>query len=135
MLNRIRRIGFVALLASLSVATGCQDVVDALTEPTTSSSSGSTGGGNSQTQITFWTSDTSPSYIAVSVDGVQVGTLTAYRSSAPTCGASTTGGTLTVNVSPGQHTISARETSASGTWGPSQVNVSSGSCLTYRFDG
>ena len=113
----------LALAAAVALASGCKDLSQ-LTDPTS---------GSSTATITLWTSDSSPSYIAVAVDGSTVGTLTAYRYSAPACGAQTSGGTITVPVSPGQHVITAYETSSSGTWGPSTVNVDAGKCLTFEF--
>jgi Cu/Zn superoxide dismutase len=117
-----RRVAVVSLLALVS-ATGCQGLADAITSPTVT--------GSSKGTITFWTNDSSPSPISVSVDGTPVGLLTAYRVSAPTCGAATSDGTLTVSVSAGTHTMSARETTAAGHWGPATFTVDGGGCLTY----
>jgi hypothetical protein len=113
-----------AVAFALVLPAGCSDLANAVNGPTTTSTTG---------QITFWTSDSSPSYIDVALDGGSIGILSAYRVSAPTCGASSTAGTLTVTVAPGGHTMYARETSASGTWGPSTINVKAGGCVTFEL--
>lgn len=85
------------------------------------------------TQLTIWTSDPSPSPIAVVVNGQTLGTLTHYRTSAPPCGDRTAGASITVDLNPGQHAISAFETQGDGTWGPSTVSLATGQCRTYEL--
>ena len=112
----------VAALAAASMALAGCDVADAISNATTSTAT-----------LTIWTSDSSPSPIAVSVDGNPVGVLTEYRFSSPTCGAGAAAGALSVNVTPGTHVIRAYETQANGTWGPSSVTLSGGGCMTYEL--
>lgn len=129
--NPARR-ALVALLAgSLTILSACS-AADRLTGNTTDQS---TSTGTSSGTITFWTSDSSPNNISVSVDGNVVGTLSAYRQSAPTCGATSTNGTLTVKVSAGSHTLSAHEIGANGKWDPSSMSVTAGGCITFQFNG
>ena len=111
----------VLIALTLGLGVGCKDLGQALEPQSTTAT------------ITLWTSDPAPSYIAVAVDGSNVGTLTAYRTGAPSCGAGNSAGTITVTVPPGDHVISAYETSGSGTWGPSSVTVDGGKCLTYEL--
>lgn len=118
---RLRRsLAFLALPAFLSL--GACEQIASLTEPL-----------NEDATLTIWTSDASPSFISVSVDGKTVGTLTQYRTSSPTCGATTSGGTISVTVSPGSHIITARETTSSGTWPAKSVSVNGGGCLTFEL--
>lgn len=133
-MTRLTRRAFATFVtASLTALAACStdSITNALSDPGQTGSGGATG--SSSTMITFWTDDSSPSAIAVSLDGVNVGSLTAYRTSAPTCGATSSTGTLTVPVSAGSHSVSARETTANGVWNASTVTVSSGGCLTYAF--
>lgn len=75
-------------------------------------------------QIMFWTASNASGQIAVSVDGTPVGTITAFHSSAPACGAA---GTVTITRPVGTHTFSA--TGANGdVWPPANVTVVAGAC-------
>ena len=115
------RMAFLVAAAMVASLAACGDLSQ-ITDPTTSNAT-----------LTLWTSDPAPSFITVLVDGTQVGTLTQYRYSTPDCGAASSGATITLTLQAGQHTISAYETSSTGTWGPAQVNIGSGKCLTYEF--
>jgi hypothetical protein len=84
-------------------------------------------------RITFWTSDSSPSPIAVTVNGQRVGTLTMWRTGAPACGAPTTGGTLTVDVPAGTHAVAGYETEGAGVWTARNVTLQAGGCLVFHF--
>jgi hypothetical protein len=95
------------------------------------------GGGMTSTaelegRITVWTSDSSPLPIDVLVDGVMVGRLTAYRSSAPDCGAESAGA-VSVSRPPGTYLVSARVVQGQGTWPPMAVAVSAGRCRTVEL--
>lgn len=98
------------------------------------SGTGSTGGGGSTTpvattgQIAVWTSRSTGSSIAVSIDNASVGSLDSYFNSTPTCG---NAGTITRTLSAGTHTLSA--TATGGSWGPSSFTITAGSCLTYQL--
>lgn len=127
-LSTARRALSVVLIAAMAACSASD--LTGVDEETTSNNS-NTGSGSAT--ITLWTSDSSPSPIAVSVDGSVVGTLTQYRTSAPTCGATTSGGTISVRVSAGTHTVSARETTSTGTWAAKNVTVASGGCTTFEF--
>lgn len=95
-----------------------------------SSNPGTGGGGQSTTgQVAVWTSRSSGSSIAVSIDGSSVGSLTSYFTSAPTCGAS---GTITKTLPVGTHSLSA--TATGGSWGPANFNITAGGCLTYQLN-
>lgn len=90
---------------------------------------GTTTGNQSTTgQVAVWTSRSSGSSIAVSIDNTAIGSLTSYFSSTPTCGSS---GTLTKTLSVGSHLIKA--TATGGSWGPSTINITAGGCLMYQL--
>lgn len=114
-----------ALVLGLGIA-GC-DLAKALTSPTDSTATTAT--------LTIWTSDSSPSPIAVSVDGQAVGILNYYRSSAPACGAGASAGAISVSLASGAHVVRAFETQAGGTWGPATVDLNAGGCMTYELQG
>ena len=84
--------------------------------------------------LTVWTSDSSPSPIEVSVDGVAIGTLTKYWSSAPACGSSQSGATLSITTSAGSHTVSAEETRGTKYWPATTVRVTGGGCLSFALN-
>jgi hypothetical protein len=129
-LSTARRTLAALLLATASACSAAEDLAG-LGQETNNSNNVNSGGGSAT--LTLWTSDSSPSPIAISVDGTVVGTLTQYRTAAPTCGAPTSGGAISVKVSAGSHVVSARETADTGTWPAKTVSVSSGGCLTYEF--
>lgn len=114
--------GFMVAL-TISACDAASDILG-VTEPPPSSRT---------TQLTIWTSDPSPSSIGVVVDGRSLGTLTHYRSMAPSCGDRTPGATITVDLAAGEHVISAFEMTGSGEWGPSVVRLVGGTCLTYEL--
>lgn len=115
---------FAAVIATLSF-TACADGIEGFITDVIP---------DTPTQITFWTTDSSPSAISIELDGRPVGVLTAYRTVAPGCGASNTGGIVTISVSPGAHTITAREVTDTGHWPATSVTVVAGECRTFRFD-
>jgi hypothetical protein len=131
------RLGLAALAAFTAACSAGSDRTETVTGPVATSPAATTpapsqpSGGTAR--ITFWTSDPSPSPIAVSMNGAQVGVLTAYYVSAPACGTQTGSGTITVSAAPGTHTVSARETQANGTWGPSSVTLAAGQCRLYEL--
>jgi hypothetical protein len=84
--------------------------------------------------LTVWTSDSSPSPIEVTVDGVAIGTLTKYWSSAPACGSSQSGATLTITTSAGSHIVSAEETRGTKYWPATTVRVTGGGCLSFALN-
>ena len=84
-------------------------------------------------RLMVWTSDPSPSPIAVVVNGQAVGTLTRYWTSAPACGEYATGAAITLTLSAGPHVVAAYETQADGSWPASTVQVPAGGCLTYHL--
>jgi hypothetical protein len=108
--------------AALLVLTACnlEDIAGAVDAVTATSG-----------QITIWTSDSSPSPIEVSVDGRVVGTLTAYRTSAPSCGVATHNGAITITRAAGTYTLSARETRASGVWPARSFTLEGGGCAIH----
>lgn len=119
-------------MASSLLRRGIAVAALALLAPLASCGSDSTGPSGGSATITFWTSDSSPSYIAVVLDGSNVGTLSAYRTSAPVCGSSSSGA-VSVTVSAGTHTYSAYETSSTGTWPAKSISLASGDCKTVEF--
>jgi hypothetical protein len=85
-------------------------------------------------QLTIWTSDDTPSPIEVTIDGAAVGTLTAYRTSAPACGAATGAGAITITRPAGVYVLSARETRAPGQWPARPVTIPAGGCTSFALD-
>jgi hypothetical protein len=83
-------------------------------------------------RLTVWTSDASPLPIDVLVDGVMVGRLTAYRSSAPNCGAQSAGA-ITVTRASGTYLVSARVVQGEGKWPEIEVEVAAGWCRTVEL--
>jgi hypothetical protein len=119
-------------LALTVFGSACSDLANALTQPT--GGSGDPTPQSSYATVTFWTSDPSPSYISVAVDGTTIGVLSEYRLSPPTCGVSSSGGAITVTVPAGSHVMSAYEISSTGHWGPANFTVNPGSCTTYALN-
>jgi len=77
-------------------------------------------------QLSIWTNYSSP--VSVSVDGGAAGTTTATFTNAPSCGES---GTVTLMLSPGQHSIAA---SANGHGWSGGASVSPGQCTLYKLE-
>jgi hypothetical protein len=133
--SQLRR-SFVSLAVGLLLA-GCSSDPGAtdpsVNEPPTNNSPPNSPPTVQTGRLMVWTSDQSPSPIAVVVDGQAVGTLTRYWTSAPACGEYTTGAAITLTLSAGSHVVAAYETQADGTWPASTVQVPAGGCLTYHL--
>src|SRR5688572_17048298 len=107
----------VALLCNAVIVAACSpEAIAGLLAPVAE-------GTSSTAQLTIWTSDPSPSPIEITVDGEIVGTLTAYRNAAPTCGAPSSSGVLTISRPGGAHVITARETRDSGYWPATTIQL------------
>lgn len=120
----MRRAALGALFSTLFALGACEELVAPITPENNTPATGT---------VTFWTSDPSPSPIAVRLNGNTVGTLTMYRTSAPACGAGAADGALSVSVAAGSHVVSAFETEDSGTWPPTNITVRGGECMTFHF--
>jgi hypothetical protein len=83
-------------LSILAIVYGCSDS----TAPKKDSGSDGGGGGEKTGQLSVWTDYSSP--ITVSIDGNNAGATSASFTTAPSCGAS---GTVTVTLTPGNHSI------------------------------
>ncbi len=88
-----------------------------------------TGGGNATGQIAVWSGTASGGDISVFIDNTLVGTLTRYYTSTPNCGDS---GTVTKTLPIGTHIISGKATGGTS-WGPTNVTITAGGCLTVEF--
>lgn len=125
---RLRPLSRVAAVLGLALAVGACDAAEEIL-----SSVDVPPAPARATQLTIWTSDPSPSPIAVVVNGQTHGTLTYYRTSAPPCGDRTAGASITVELNPGQHVLTAFETQGDGTWGPTTISLGTGQCLTHEL--
>jgi hypothetical protein len=123
-------VGLVASLALTSCTTG-EDTSNPV-EPNQPDEPRAPAG-SSTGLLTVWTSDPSPSPIEVSVDGVVIGTLTRYWTSAPTCGSSQDGAALTVSRGVGSHIVSGRETQGTKYWAASSIVVAAGGCSSFAL--
>lgn len=94
-----------------------------------SSTSGGSSNQSCSTSITFFTKNRMSNVITVSVDGASVGTLTQYYSGTkPPCGGASDAGSVTVNVTPGSHAVSADSSNMS--WPGRKISVKDCGCAS-----
>lgn len=97
-----------------------------------SSSSNSSSSAACTSKITIWTSNLNAGGVTPVVDGKSVGTIS-YRSGAPVCGNTTYINTITVDLAPGIHTISATS-NRSYTWPQKTFTIGACECLLYTLN-
>ena len=120
-----------ALLLATASACSAADTINGISNGNTNNTPTNTTSGSAT--LTLWTSDASPYSISAMVDGSVVGTLSAYRTSAPTCGAANSNGVITIKVSAGTHVVTGKEINSTGVWNAHSMTIAANDCKTFEY--